>query len=169
MTDEQTRKIVEDYMNAWAKGDEARLETLLDNGYKFSPPPGFAPNKQGALEMARQYAEAFPDMRMTYTNWVVQGDNVAVRAVCSGTHKGEFMGVPATNKKADITGIAIVKVRNGKVVQDISEFDQLGLLTKLGAIPPLGEGSGAPSATRPARPVAGRGGQREREMETGDL
>src|SRR2546430_1191275 len=115
MTDEQNRKTVEEYMNAWAKGDETKLQALLDNGYKFNPPPGFSGDKQGALEMARQYHTAFPDLRMTYTNWVVQGDSVAVRAVCSGTHKGEFMGIPATNKKADITGIAIVKVRNGKV------------------------------------------------------
>src|ERR1051326_5878982 len=122
MTDEQNRKIVEDYMNAWAKGDEAKLQGVLDNGYKFNPPPGYTGNKQGALEMAKQYHKAFPDLRMTYTNWVVQGDNVAVRAVASGTHKGEFMGIPATNKKADITGLSIVKLRNGKVVEDISEF-----------------------------------------------
>lgn len=169
MTDEQNRKTVEEYMNAWAKGDESRLERILDDGYKFNPPPGLAGTKQGALEMARQYHEAFPDLRMTYSNWIVQGDNVAVRVTSTGTHQGEFMGIPATNKRADITGIAIVRLRNGKVVEDISEFDQLGLLTAIGAVTPPGAAGQGPSASRPVRPVPGRGGKHEREMETGDL
>lgn len=163
MTDEQNRKIVEEYMNAWASADESKLEGLIDTSYKFNAPPGFTGDKKGALEMSRQYSKAFPDMKMTYSNWVCQGENVTVRCLVAGTHKGEFMGIAPTNKKADTTGLALIKVRNGKIVEDISEFDQLGMLTKLGVIPPMGATPG-PSASRPARPGPGRvAGSHERE------
>ena len=52
MTNEQNRKLVEDYMNAWAKADENKLDQLIDERYKFNnPPPGITPDKQGAIEM----------------------------------------------------------------------------------------------------------------------
>jgi steroid delta-isomerase-like uncharacterized protein len=136
MTDEQNRKLVEDYMNAWSAADANKLDRLLDNGFKFNnPPPGITPDKRGALAMAQMFRKAFPDMKIKLEKWVVQGDNVAVRFVGSGTHKGEFMGVPPTGKMTKTTGIGIVTVRKGKIVEDVTEFDALGLMTQIGAIP----------------------------------
>lgn len=156
--DETNRKLVEDYMNAWSGADTRKLESILDNSFKFSnPPPGFTPDRKGAIEMAQAFHKGFPDLRTRYTDWVIQGDKVAVRFIGSGTHKGEFMGVPATDKKAETSGIAIVTVRNGKIVNDTTEFDALGLMTQIGAIPPLGESplgeaSKASATNRPPRP-----------------
>jgi predicted ester cyclase len=146
MTDETTnRKIVEDYMTAWAKGDAAKLDRLLDNGFRFNnPPPGLTPDKKGALAMSQMFHKAFPDLTLRIEKWVVQGDNVAIRAIGTGTHKGEFMGVPPTNKRHDTGVVSIVTIRNGKVVEDVTEFDALGLMTAIGAIPELG----APTAQR---------------------
>lgn len=139
MTDEEMRKLVEQYMNAFAKGDMATLDRVIDNGYKTNTPPipGITPDKKGAIAMSKLFHNAFPDLAMRYSNWVIQGDRVAVRMVGTGTHKGEFMGIPATNKRSETGGIMIVTVRNGKIVEDLTEFDALGLLTTLGAIPEL--------------------------------
>lgn len=138
MDEGKNRKLVEEYMNAWAKGDAATLERVLDHGFRFNnPPPGITPDKKGAIAMSKMFHAAFPDLRMRYEKWVEQGDSVAARMVGTGTHKGEFMGVPPTNRRVETGAVAIVTLRNGKVVEDLTEFDALGLLTALGAIPEL--------------------------------
>jgi predicted ester cyclase len=138
MQETNNRKLVEDYFNAWAKGDSKTLERLLDSSYTFNnPPPGLSSDRRGALEMSRLYHAAFPDMSLKLSNWIVDKDQCAFRFTGTGTHKGEFLGLSPTNKRVEVTGLAIVKCRNGKVVEDITEFDALGLLTKLGAIPEL--------------------------------
>lgn len=138
MTDEQNRKLVEDYFKAWTAADATKLDRLLDNGFKFNnPPPGITPDKKGAIQMSQMFRKGFPDMEMRIEKWVTEGENVAVRIVGSGTHKGEFMGIAATNKRTETAAVSIVTVRNGKIVEDVTEFDALGLLTKLGAIPEM--------------------------------
>ena len=136
MSDETNRKLVEEYTNAWAKGDAVRLEGLLDNGFKFnSPPPGLTPDKKGAIAMSQMFRKGFPDLAVRIEKYVVQGDNVAVRAIGTGTHKGEFMGIAPTNKKTQTGIVSIVTVRNGKIVEDVTEFDAFGLFNQLGEFP----------------------------------
>ena len=138
MTDETNRKLVEEYNDAWAKGDAARLERLLDNGFRFNnPPPGLTPDKKGAIAMSQMFRKGFPDLAMRIEKVVVQGNDVAVRAIGTGTHKGEFMGIAPTNKRTETGIVSIVTVRNGRIVEDVTEFDGLGLFTQLGAIPEL--------------------------------
>lgn len=138
MTDATNRKLVEDYNDAWAKGDAIRLEGLLDNGFKFNnPPPGLTPDKKGAIAMSQLFHKGFPDLKMRIEKLVIQGDNVAVRAIGTGTHKGEFMGVAPTNKRTETGILSIVTIRNGKIVEDVTEFDSLGLFTQIGAVPEL--------------------------------
>ena len=138
MTDQTNRKLVEDYTNAWAKGDAIRLEGLLDNNFRFNnPPPGLTPDKKGAIAMSQMFHKGFPDLTIRVEKVVVQGENVAIRAIGTGTHKGEFMGIAPTNKRTETGIVSITTVRNGKIVEDVTEFDSLGLLTQLGAIPEL--------------------------------
>jgi len=51
------------------------------------------------------------------------------------THKGDFLGFPATGKKATITGTSIQRISNGKIVEGWDNWDQLGLLVQIGAVP----------------------------------
>src|SRR5579885_2077003 len=137
MTD-NNQTIVEDYMEAWTAGDGSSLERILDRSYTTpNPPPGLSGDRQGAIEGAKGFHTSFPDLKNEYQDWVIQGDKVVVRFVGTGTHKGEFMGIEPTNKPVEIKGIAIVTVRNGKVVSDVVEFDGVGLLTQIGALEQL--------------------------------
>jgi predicted ester cyclase len=169
MNDEQNRKIVEDYMTAWSNADVPKLERLVADNARFpNPPPGVTPDKKGTIAMAQQYRAGFPDLKVRFTQWVVQGDHVAVRFVGSGTHKGTFMGIEPTNVRAETGGIAIVTVKDGKVVEDTTEFDALGLLTKIGAIPPLGEEEAQANpagAGRPARPSRPQGTEQAHKVQ----
>jgi predicted ester cyclase len=84
--------------------------------------------------------DAFPDFHMTIDDMLVEGDKVVVRYTMTGTHKGEFMGIPATNKKVTIWVIQIDRVAGGKRVEGWMRLDTLGMMQQLGVIPTPGKG-----------------------------
>lgn len=90
---------------------------------------------EGVKEAARGYREAFPDLRMTAEEVVAQGDKVAIRWTARGTHKGELFGIAPTGKEATVTGITIDRWAGGKIAESWTNWDTLGLLQQLGAVP----------------------------------
>jgi len=69
---------------------------------------------------------AFPDLHFTIDDMVAEGDKVATRWKITGTHKGEFMGRPPTNKKVTMWGIRIDRIAGGKFVEGWERSDTLG-------------------------------------------
>ncbi len=90
---------------------------------------------EGVKQSMSEYYDAFPDIHYTLDDIVVEGDKAVVRCTVTGTHKGEFMGVPPTNKKVKVQGIAIDRVVGGKVVEEWGVVDMLGLMRQLGLAP----------------------------------
>jgi predicted ester cyclase len=84
--------------------------------------------------------DAFPDMHATLDDIVVEGDKAVVRYTITGTHKGAFMGIPATNKKGTLWGIEIDRIVGGKLVEGWERWDTLGLMQNLGVVPKPGKG-----------------------------
>ncbi|MDH5390578.1 MAG: ester cyclase [Candidatus Bathyarchaeota archaeon] len=78
---------------------------------------------------------AFPDLHFTIDDMVAEGDKVAVRFTLTGTHKGEFMGRPPTNKKLTMWVINIYRVVGGKFVEGWERSDTLGSMQQLGVVP----------------------------------
>jgi len=83
---------------------------------------------------------AFPNFHFTIDDMVVEGDKAAVRLTVTGTHKGEFRGIPPTNKKVTMWQIQIDRVAKGKLVEGWSRYDTLGLMQQLGLISTPGKG-----------------------------
>jgi steroid delta-isomerase-like uncharacterized protein len=83
--------------------------------------------------------EAFSDLRMAEADSIKEGDKLAFRWLLSGTHKGEIMGVTGTGRRVEAMGMDIVRVAEGKIVEHWGEFDAMGLLRQIGAIPRLGD------------------------------
>jgi predicted ester cyclase len=81
---------------------------------------------------------AFPDMHITIEDIITEGDKLVQRWVAQGTHKGELMGIVPTGKQVTITGINISRIVGGKLVEDWTEADMLGMMQQLGVIPPPG-------------------------------
>jgi len=75
---------------------------------------------------------AFSDLSRTVEDVIAEGDKVTVRITARGTHTGMFQGIPATGKKTEITGIAIRRIVDGKIVEEWVVNDQLGLMQQLG-------------------------------------
>jgi steroid delta-isomerase-like uncharacterized protein len=89
----------------------------------------------GLKEAARGYRAAFPDLEMTIHETAAEGDLVAIRWVAQGTHKGDLFGIAPTGKQATVTGITIDRYAGGKIAESWTNWDTLGLLQQLGAVP----------------------------------
>ena len=99
-------------------------------GGKFTGP-------QGLKQFVQIYRTAFPDIKITIDDQIAEGDKVATRWTGTGTHKGELMGIKATNKHSTVTGIQVERYQNGKLVESWASYDMLGMLQQLGVVPSL--------------------------------
>jgi predicted ester cyclase len=98
--------------------------------------PGAPPtDRDGHRGMVEMFAAAFPDWEEQVEDAVAEGDRVAGRMTAGGTHTGEFQGIEPSGKRVTITGIGIMRFNEGKIVESWWEFDAIGLMTQLGAIP----------------------------------
>jgi steroid delta-isomerase-like uncharacterized protein len=79
--------------------------------------------------------KAFPDFHMTIDDIVAEGDKAVIRYTYTGTHKGEFMGIPATNKKVTGWTIQIDRFVGGKCAEAWERMDTLGFMQHLGVVP----------------------------------
>jgi steroid delta-isomerase-like uncharacterized protein len=97
------------------------------------------PNWPSGLEGARQsvavFLTAFPDLHIDVEDVVAQGDKLVARQCATGTHLGEFQGIPPTGKQFNVTGMDMWRVEGGKCAEHWIEMDMLGLLQQLGVIP----------------------------------
>jgi predicted ester cyclase len=99
---------------------------------------GAGPDIRGLKDFKQRDSEifsAFPDIHFTLEDTVVEGDKVAMRITMTGTHKGEYMGIPPTNRKVTLWAIEIDRVVGCKFVEGWTRYDTLGLMQQLGAIP----------------------------------
>jgi len=78
-----------------------------------------------------EYLNAFPDLHYALDDIIVEGEKAVVRCTVTGAHKGEFMGIPPTNKKVKVQAIAIDRVVGGKIVEEWGMSDTLGLMQQL--------------------------------------
>ncbi|MEZ4662696.1 MAG: ester cyclase [Caldilineaceae bacterium] len=100
------------------------------------------PNGANGTAAVKQFIgmvrSAFPDVRYTVEDAIAEGDKVVMRVNISGTHQGDFMGVPATGKEVGWTEMHIARMADGKLVEHWFSSDQLALLQQLGALPARG-------------------------------
>ena len=91
------------------------------------------------VEAGRQYAavfrSAFPDLQLTVEDQLADGDKVATRFTARGTHQGDLEGIAPTGNRIEITGIVISRIEGGKIAEDWTNYDGLGLMQQLGVIP----------------------------------
>lgn len=90
---------------------------------------------EGLKEFYSGLWKAFPDLQMTIEDMVGEGDRVAWRLTVSGTHRSDFRGVPATGAEVKFAAQYIFRFSDGKIVERWTNFDRLGVMIQLGAIP----------------------------------
>ena len=92
---------------------------------------------EGVKQFVTTYLTAFPDGRITIDEQLAEGDHVASHWTGRGTQQGDLMGIPPTGKQVTVTGITISRVKDGKVVEEWTNWDTLGLLQQLGVVPEM--------------------------------
>jgi steroid delta-isomerase-like uncharacterized protein len=81
----------------------------------------------------------YPDLHWTIEDTIAEKDKVVACWTISGTHKGDYLGVPATNKKVSVEGITIHQITNGKIMDSYVSWDIWGMMQQLGVVPVLGQ------------------------------
>ena len=118
------------------EGDFAIAEDVIAEDCVYhNGPPDILPGPDGVKEWAIMIRNGFPDIHITAEDFVSEGDRVAGRFEAQGTHNGEFFGVPATGKPVAFSGINIMRITDGKIVEHWVQYDTLGIMQQIGAIP----------------------------------
>ena len=119
--------------NAVDRVDEFCTEDFVDHE-EF---PGIPADRDGVKQFFRMMRDAFPDLHMTPLYIAQDGDHVMARFRMTGTHQGEFMGIPATGRHVDVGGYDEVRLTpdNERAIEHWGTLDAMALMQQLGAIP----------------------------------
>jgi steroid delta-isomerase-like uncharacterized protein len=126
------------FEEVWNRGREDAIDEMFaeegvanglvdDSGQPLRGPAGFKP-------FFRKFREAFPEIEVTVEDTVSEGDKVAARCTVRGSHRGDSLGLAATDKPVEFTGICIVRVSDGKIVEAWNNFDFMSMFQQLGAV-----------------------------------
>ncbi len=111
-------------------------ELLAEDFVEHEGTPGLPPTKAGTLDFFRMLLAAFPDMNMIVDDLIVGDDKTVARVTTKATHRGEFMGVPATGNSVEMQLIDIMRFdRTGQVCEHWGVSDMLGLMQQIGVVP----------------------------------
>jgi len=103
--------------------------------YKANVPGREGP--EGYKQLVKVFRTAFPDLRVTIEDMIAEGDKVAIRQTYRGTHKGDLMGNPPTDRPVTFTGMCLYRIADGKLAEEWIEYDALGMMQQIGAVPPM--------------------------------
>ncbi|MDR7420156.1 MAG: ester cyclase [Armatimonadota bacterium] len=131
------RQLVERIFN---RGDVSLVDEFLAPDFveREELPPGLARDREGVKQLIAMFRAAFPDFKAAIDDIVAEGDKVVVRQTWSGTHKGQFMGIPPTGKHVSFGVIDIIRIAGGKCVEHWGQMDSMGLMQQLGVVPTPG-------------------------------
>jgi steroid delta-isomerase-like uncharacterized protein len=129
------RRLIEE---VWNKGNLDVLGELVADKYVgVEPIIGEVRGMEPFRKHVQSFRSAFPDLRITIEDIGLSGDRIFVRWTARGTHRGAFLGIPPTNNRAEVKGIAVDRVSGGKLVEHQQSYDTLAFFQALGVVPPL--------------------------------
>ncbi len=128
------------YEEAWNKRKFEVVKQLISPSHALQAPnlSGSSIGPEAYKGQISRLLAGFPDLRFTVEDTVAEKDKVVACWTLSGTHKGDYMGVPPTNKKVSVDGMTIHHLAGGKIMDSYTNWDALGMMQQLGAIPAPG-------------------------------
>jgi steroid delta-isomerase-like uncharacterized protein len=136
MSANENKAVVRQFFEELLSTDNFALaDELLSPGFRFyfagSPDPMGLESYKEFLAARRA---AFPDRRFVVEDMIAEGDKVSARFTMRGTHNGDLPGIVPSGKEVTMTGIDMIRLEEGKMVEDRVEVDQLGMMQQLGVI-----------------------------------
>ncbi len=129
------RRFYEDVFN---QRNLAVVDEICTSDHLFHNPPTTLHGREEFKQLLSLYITAFPDARFTVEDEIAEGDKVTSRYTFRGTHQSELMGIPPTGKQVTVTGMIINRIVNGQSAEGWLNFDAVGMLQQLGALPAMG-------------------------------
>src|SRR5882724_10855298 len=113
------------YEEVWNQRKFEVINEIISPSHALQAPnvAGSAVGPDAYKRQVLRFLEGYPDL-----HWTI-----------AGTQGGEYLGIPATNKKVSVDGITIHHIANGKIMDSYSNWDALGMMQQLGVVPPLGQ------------------------------
>lgn len=137
MSEENKALLRHVFKEMWQEGEVHAVDKHFAADYvSHNDFPGMPPGREGVKAMVGMLASAFSDNEVTVEDQIAEGDKVVTRWSSTGTHSGEFFGIPATGKRVAERGIGISRIVDGKIVEEWGESDMLGMVQQLGVVPP---------------------------------
>ena len=133
-------KFVETWFEeVWKKGNLNAVDSMLapdavmhglgGADTDVAGPAGFKP-------FVEQLRGAFPDIEVRIEQTIEQGDLIASRWVATMTHQGDQLGPAATNRRVQVTGMSIARLKDGKMVEGWNNWDTMAMMEQIGALNP---------------------------------
>ncbi len=136
MSLEENKNIVRRYQEIYNSNNlDALLAVVSEDLLTPKIMPGIPPGIEGAKAAHQIMLAGFPDYQTTIEDLIAEGDKVVARITMTGTHTGDFIGIPPTGKYVSFTGIYVAKIANGKIVEHWGEEDGVSLMQQLGVMP----------------------------------
>lgn len=126
MTPEQNKSIVARFNKEFIEGGniQAFNEIIAEDFINQTAPPGVPKGPEGVLYFFTQLLKpSFPDLKVVILDQLAEGDRVSTRKEFHATHKGEFFGIPASNKNVVMQVIDIIRLKDGKFVEHWNVLD----------------------------------------------
>jgi steroid delta-isomerase-like uncharacterized protein len=122
------------YHSIWNERRLEFIEHVIADTHAISDPTvaGGAVGPSAYRRQVERFLTGLPDLHFEVDDTITEKDKLVVYWTITGTHRGEFLGVPPTNKKVSFSGITINQIRNGKIIESTVIWDGLGLLEQFG-------------------------------------
>ncbi len=134
---EENKAIVESIYEMFMADDWEGLADYFEPDFvDHNPEPGQGPGFEGLRNMFREIRNGFPEFNIDVGHIIAEGEYVSTRVVFSGTHDGEYHGMPPTGNDVSIEGYEIIRLVDGKVVERWGLFDTFDFLIQVGVIEP---------------------------------
>jgi steroid delta-isomerase-like uncharacterized protein len=118
--------------------DVALTELVFEDFVEQNPLPGQGPGRAGLADVLSRIVAGFPDLHWTVHETVVEGDRIMAYSSWTGTHNGEFLGIPATGRPVTVEAWTLDRYRSGQMIESRILMDVAGLLIQLGLLPAPG-------------------------------
>lgn len=163
-TTENKAQVRRFFDEVWNQGREAAIAELVpEDAIAHGMAHEAAADLRGPaafMPFYQVFRTAFPDIHITLDDLIAEDDKVVARCTVRATHQGDSLGVPATGKSVVFSGVAIARMRDGKIVESWNTFDLLGLMQQIGAFGPaanndnaLAANTVAPTSASPGSPI----------------
>ena len=135
---QENKQLVSQFFELLDRHDIENMGQLLVSNTNYSFHIGGMPSPVDWNEHKRiitGFNNAFPDLHHEIVDMVAEGDKVAVRLSVTGTHKGDFQGIPPKGRKLSLDEMAFMTITDGKIVEGWINADKMEFMQQIGVLP----------------------------------